>query len=216
MPAPTAMVFDIGDVLVRWDPVRLYRRLIPDDAARAHFFAAIMPPEINAGFDRGGTMAEGVEAHAARHPDHAALIRAWWTDWPETLGPAIDGSVACLRALKAKGVPVYGLTNFAADTFPIAQAMFPFLRDFDAVVVSAHVGANKPEPAIYAALEAAVSEPPERLFFTDDKAANIAAAVDRGWCGDHFTGAAGLQAALIEAGLLTRAEIDAATEGDAT
>ncbi|SDZ75458.1 HAD-IA family hydrolase [Rubrimonas cliftonensis] len=210
MAQPEAMVFDIGDVLVKWDPAPLYRRLIPDDAARAHFFAEIMPPEVNAGFDRGEPMPEGVERHAAKHPEHAHLIRAWWTSWPETIGPAIDGSVACLRALKAKGAPVYGLTNFASDTLAIAREMFPFLNEFDVCVVSAEVKANKPEPEIYAALEAAVPHAPETLFFTDDKPYNIAAAEARGWRGHHFTGADGLHDALIAAGLLTRAEIDAA------
>lgn len=214
MARPEAVVFDIGDVLVRWDPMRVYRELIPDDAARAHFFAEIMPPEVNARFDRGEPMPEGVERHAERHPEHADLIRAWWTRWPDTIGPAIPGSVACLRALKAKGAPVYGLTNFAAETLAIARGMFPFLTAFDACVVSAEVGANKPEPEIYAALEAVAPHPPAALFFTDDKPYNVAAAETRGWTGHHFTGAEGLQAALIAAGLLTRAEIDAALEGE--
>jgi 2-haloacid dehalogenase len=214
MARPTAMVFDIGEVLVRWDPVRVYARLIPDDAERARFFAEIMPPEVNASFDRGVPMPQGLEEHAARHPAHAGLIRAWWTEWTETFGPAVDGSVACLRALKAKGTPVYGLTNFAAETFPIAQKKFPFLTEFDVCVVSAHERVNKPEPAIYAALEARVPEPPEALFFADDKAENVAAAVARGWRGHHFTGPEGLQAALVEAGLLTADEIAAAAKGE--
>lgn len=212
MARPTAMVFDIGEVLVRWDPHRVYQRLIPDPDARAQFFAEVMPPEINASFDRGVPMQEGLEARAAQFPDHADLIRAWWTEWPAMFGPVIEGSVACLRALKAKGTPVYGLSNFAAETMVIAQRMVPALTEFDVLVVSAHVKANKPEPAIYAALEEQVPEPPEALFFADDKLDNVAAAQARGWTGHHFTGAEGLQAALIAHDLLSAEEIARASE----
>jgi 2-haloacid dehalogenase len=208
--APTAMVFDIGRVLIGWEPERLYERLIPDAEVRARFFREICPPEWNDAFDRGRPMPQGVAEDAARHPDHAPLILAWWERWREMIGPEIPGSVACLRALKRKGVPVYGLTNFAAETFVIAQEMFPFLTEFDAVVVSAHVRFNKPEPAIYAALEAAVPEAPGALFFADDKAENVAAAEARGWTGHVFTTPEGLQRALIGHGLLTADEIEAA------
>ena len=200
--ACSVMVFDIGEVLVRWRPEDLYARLVTDDAARARFFRDICPPEWNARFDRGEPMPEGVEAHAERHPEHAELIRAWWSRWPEMFGPAIEGSIACLRALKAKGTPVFGLTNFAAETFEIAQRMYPVLTEFDGVVVSAHVKRNKPEPEIYAALEALAGVAPETLFFADDSLPNVRAARERGWTAHHFRGAAGLRQALIEADLL--------------
>jgi 2-haloacid dehalogenase len=200
--APQAMVFDVGNVLLRWEPERLYRRLIADDAERARFFTDICPPEWNAEFDRGESMPEGVEAHAARHPGHAELIRAWWLRWPEMIGPAIEGSVACLRALKAKGVPVYGLTNFATHTWVLAEKMYPFLTEFDVLVVSGRERRIKPEPEIYAILEERAGMPPEALFFADDLPANIAAARKRGWTGHLFRNADGLRQALIEAALL--------------
>jgi 2-haloacid dehalogenase len=206
---PQAMVFDIGRVLIEWEPERLYARLIPDAAERARFFRDVCPPGWNEAFDRGRPMPQGVTEDAAANPEHAELIRAWWERWPEMVGPAIDGSVACLRALKRKGVPVYGLTNFAAETFVIAQEMFPFLTEFDHVVVSAHVRRNKPEPEIYAALEAAVPHAPEALFFADDSEKNVIAARARGWRAHLFEHPEGLQAALIACGLLTPAEIAA-------
>jgi 2-haloacid dehalogenase len=199
---PRAVVFDIGNVLVDWRPERLYARLIPDAAERARFLGEICTHAWNEGFDRGAPMPEGVEAHAARHPGHAALIRAWWADWPEMFGPEISGAVACLRALKARGVPVFGLTNFAAETFAIAQARHPVLTEFDLCVVSAHERAIKPEPGIYAILEARCGLPPEALFFTDDRPENVAAAEARGWRGHVFAGAAGLAEALAGHGLL--------------
>jgi 2-haloacid dehalogenase len=147
-------------------------------------------------------MPEGVSRHAERHPAHAELIRAWWTRWPEMTGPAIEGSIACFEALKAKGRPVFGLTNFAEDTWVIAEKLYPVLTCFDAVVVSAREGRIKPEPEIYAALEARAGLPPEALFFTDDSPANVAAARERGWTAHLFRGAHGLRQALIEADLL--------------
>lgn len=206
-PAPTAVVFDIGEVLLHWSPERVYARLIPDPDARARFFRDICPPEWNAAFDRGTPMPQGVAEHAERHPEHADLILAWWADWPQMIGPAIDGTVACLRALKAKGTPVYGLTNFAAETFEIARETYPFLDDFDVCVVSAHVKRNKPEPEIYAELEARTGAAPHALFFADDRPENVAAAVARGWHGHVFEHAEGLQAALIGHGLLAREDL---------
>ena len=200
--AYAAMVFDIGNVLVEWRPEALYEKLIAEDAARARFLREICPPEWNARFDRGEPMPEGVEAHAERHPEHAELIRAWWLRWPEMFGPAIEGSLACLRAVRATGLPVYGLTNFAAETFEIATKMYPALTEFDGVVVSAHLGRNKPEPEIYAALEAMAGVAPEALFFADDSFPNVEAARARGWTAHHFRGAAGLRQALIEADIL--------------
>jgi 2-haloacid dehalogenase len=202
MMALQAVVFDVGDVLFHWEPEKLYRRLIADAEDRKRFLAEICSPEWNAGFDRGAAMPEGVARHAERHPAHAELIRAWWSRWPEMTGPAIEGSIACLRALKAKGLPVFGLTNFAAETWPIAQTLYPVLTEFDDVVVSGREGRIKPEPEIYALLESRVPVAPEALFFTDDRPANVAAARARGWTAHLFRGAHGLRQALIEAALL--------------
>jgi 2-haloacid dehalogenase len=198
----SAMVFDVGNVLFRWAPETLYDRLIADPEDRRRFLTEICPPEWNLAFDRGESMPEGVERHAERHPAHAELIRAWWTRWPEMTGPAIEGSIACLRALKAKGTPVFGLTNFATDTYAIAETLYPVLTEFDAVVVSGREGVIKPDPGIYAILEARAGLPPEALFFADDSPANVAAARARGWTAHLFRGAHGLRQALIEAALL--------------
>lgn len=197
-----AVVFDVGNVLIEWRPERLYEKLIVDPAARERFLSEVCPPAWNAEFDRGLSMPEGVEAHAQKHPAEAELIRAWWSRWPEMAGPAIEGSVALLRALKASGTPVYGLTNFAAETWEIATRAYPALTEFDAVVVSAEVGVIKPDPVIYEILERRTGRAPEALFFTDDSAPNVAAARARGWTAHHFRGAGGLRQALIEAGVL--------------
>lgn len=207
MTALAAVVFDIGNVLVKWDPATLYARMIADDGARRRFLTEICPPEWNAAFDRGAPMPAGVEAHARRHPAEADFIRAWWTRWPEMFGPAVDGSIACLRALKARGTPVYGLTNFAAETFEIACRLYPVLTEFDCCVVSAHERRIKPEPEIYAALERRTGSRPQALFFVDDSPGNVAAARARGWTAHLFRGPEGLARALIEHRLLQPSDL---------
>lgn len=201
MPA-TAMVFDVGRVLIGWDPEKLYEQIIPDVFERRRFLGSVATAEWNVAFDAGRPIKAGVAADAAANPEHADHISAWWERWPEMVGPPIDGSVACLRALKDAGVPVYGLTNFADETFTMAQKIFPFLNEFDECVVSGREYCVKPDPRIYALLEARTGCAPADLFFADDSPANIRAARQRGWTAHLFEGAAGLVAALEAEGLL--------------
>jgi 2-haloacid dehalogenase len=156
--------------------------------------------------DRGAPLAASVEALAARHPEHAPLIRQWHLGWAEMFAPVILPSVRLLEALKARGVPVFALTNFGRETFTLAEAMHPFLRLFDRRFVSGELGVLKPEPAIYAAVEAATGIAPDRLLFTDDSAENVAAAAARGWGVHHFTGPEGWAARLVAEGFLTSEE----------
>jgi 2-haloacid dehalogenase len=197
-----AVVFDIPGVLVEWRPERLYARLIADEAQRARFLREICPPGWTAPFDRGAPTPEGVEAHALAHPAEAELIRAWWSRWPEMFGPAIPGAAALLRALKAAGRPTFGLSDFPAETFEIARRLYPFLDRLDLVVTSAQVGAIKPEPAIYAALEARCGFAPEALLLVDAGPASVAAARARGWRAHLHRGVGGLTRALTASGLL--------------
>lgn len=219
-PAPisaapiSAIVFDIDDVLVAWRPERLYRRLITDDAARARFLGEICSPEAVAGFARQPSTKEAVRRHAERHPDHADLLQAWWTFWPEMFGPALEGSLGLLRALKRRGTPVFALANLSEDAWALASRLYPVLAELDLVVLSGAEGAAKPEPAIYAALEARSGLPPETLLLVDDSAANVAAARARGWRAHRFLGAARLTRELVETGLLTPHETLDARTGD--
>jgi 2-haloacid dehalogenase len=198
---PKAVVFDIGRVLVEWDPARLYARRIPDAAERAALWSRVDFDGMNLAGDRDGSLAEAVEALAARHPADAAHIRAWRAQWREMIGSEMVGTVALLRALRGRGVPVHALSNFAADTYAEARELFPVLREFDLEVISGREGAVKPDPAIYGILEARAGLSGPDLFFTDDRADNIAAARARGWRAHLFEGADGLAAALRAEGL---------------
>lgn len=204
-PRPAAVIFDIGNVLVEWNPERFYDRLIPAEERR-RFFAEVPIEAMNLAVDRGAPLSASVEALAARHPDRADLIRHWRDSWAEMFGPVIGLSVHLLGALRARGVPVFALSNFGRETFAIAEAMHPFLKQFERRFISAELGTIKPEPNIYAALEAATGLAPETLLFADDRAENIAAAAARGWQVHHFEGPEGWAARLVAEGLLDAAE----------
>ena len=198
---PDVMVFDIGQVLVGWDPEGFYDRVI-GPAARARLFAEVDLHGMNLRIDDGTGFAAVAET-AARHPDWAEAILLWRDRWPEMLTGPIPGSVALMQALHRAGVPVLALTNFGTETLKIAQGMFDFLNRFDRMFVSAELRLVKPDPAIYAALETATGYAPGRLFFTDDRPENCAAAAARGWHTHVFDGPAGLETALLAHGLLT-------------
>ncbi len=200
-----AVVFDIGNVLLEWQPERFYDRVIGREA-RARLFAEVDLVGMNEGVDLGAPFGESVEALAAAHPGWAAEIRMWRDRWFEIAHPPIDGSVRVLRALRARGVPVFALTNFGRETFDAAVARLPFLAEFDRAWVSGRMGVMKPDPAIYAALEAESGHAPERLLFTDDRSENIAAAAARGWRTHLFDGWEGWARRLVDEGLLDRQE----------
>lgn len=196
-----AVILDIGNVLIDWNPERFYDAVLGADA-RARLFAEVELHAMNAAVDRGADLDAEVEALAARHPGWAAAVRMWRDRWLEMASPEIADSVRLMRGLRARGVPVIALSNFGVTPFEIARVAYPFLDDFDARFISGHLGVMKPEPAIYARLEADTGLPPDRLLFADDRADNIAAADARGWHTHRFTGPDGWAARLAEEGLL--------------
>ncbi len=200
-----AVVFDIGRVLIHWDPEGFYDRQIGREA-RERLFAEVDLHGTNLAIDGGAPFRASIYALADRHPDWAREIRWWHDRWIELAQPEIPHSVRLLRALRARGVPVFALTNFGDDSFAGAAAHYPFFAEFDRAYVSARLRLLKPDPAIYAAVEADCRVPPERLFFTDDKAENIAAAAVRGWQVHLFEGPQGLADRLVAMGLLTEGE----------
>ncbi|QYK41709.1 MAG: HAD family phosphatase [Paracoccaceae bacterium] len=205
MTPPKAVIFDIGNVLVEWNPHRVYEaRLGPAESAR--LFAEVDIHGMNLSVDAGAPFRASVEALAARHPEWAEQIRWWHDDWNQMFWPPIDRSIRLLRALRARGVPVFALTNFGDETFAAAQAGHPVLSEFDRAYVSARLRLLKPDPAIYAAVEADCGIAPADLIFADDKAENVAAAEARGWRGHLFDGPEGWAARLVAEGLLTEGE----------
>lgn len=203
---PEAVIFDIGNVLLEWQPERFYDAVIGPER-RVRLFAEVDLAGMNEGVDLGAPFAASVEALAQAHPDWAPEIRMWRERWFEIAHPPIEGSIRVMRALRARGVPVFALTNFGRETFDAAVERLPFLAEFDRAWVSGRMGVMKPDPAIYAALEAECGVAPGRLIFTDDRADNIAVAAARGWQTHLFEGWQGWAARLVDAGLVQKAEV---------
>lgn len=179
-PDVDAVVFDLGGVLIDWNPRHLYRQLFDDAAAMERFLAEVCSPAWNARQDAGRPWDEAVAELAARYPEQAALIAAFRDRWDEMLGGEIAGSVALLAELRGHGVPVYALTNWSQQTFPVAQARYPFLGWFGGIVVSGEEGLIKPDAAIYARMLQRFGLDPARTAFIDDAPANVAAAAALG------------------------------------
>ena len=202
-----AVIFDIGNVLIGWQPEDFYDREIGSDR-RVRLFSEVDLHEMNNRVDMGEDFTDTIYAKADEHPEWRAEIRMWHDRWLELAGPVIPRSVRMLRALRAKGVAVHALSNFGVGSFDLAarQPEYDFLNEFDVPFVSGHMKLVKPDPAIYAEVEAKLDLPGEALFFTDDRADNIAAADARGWQTHQFDAPEGLAAALVGHGLLTEAE----------
>lgn len=203
---PEAVVFDIGNVLLEWDPEGFYDRKI-GHVARVRLFQEVPLAEMNARIDAGAPWHETVEDYAERYRRWGRDILSWRDDWGRIAGPVMADSVAVMRALKARGVPVFALSNFGRQTFSLARKLFPELTEFDGAVISGHEGVLKPDPAIYETLERRSGIAPERLFFTDDVAANVEAAEAQGWRAHLFRGANGLGRRLVEEGLLKESDV---------
>jgi 2-haloacid dehalogenase len=208
MVRPEAVIFDIGNVLMEWNPERFYDAEI-GAAARRALFAEAGLERMNLEIDAGAPFRETVYATAERFPHWAGPIRWWHDRWIEIAAPRIEGSIALLRALRRRGVPVFALTNFGTDSFAYARTQYDFLNEFDRAWVSGDLGVIKPDPAIYAIVEADCGLPPGRLLFTDDRAENIAAAAARGWQVHLFRGPEGWARQLAAAGLLEAGEAEA-------
>ena len=198
---PDTVVFDLGGVLVDWDPRYLYRRLLPEPEVDT-FLDEIGFADWNHAQDAGRSWAEGVAELVAAHPHQQALIEAYPARYPETMRGAIDGTVTILRALHRRGVRLVALTNWSAETFPHARAAFGFLDLFDGVVVSGEEGLAKPDPRIFATAAERYRLEPARTTYVDDSSRNVAAARGLGFDAVLFTDPETLRDDLIRRGLL--------------
>ncbi|QND49802.1 HAD family phosphatase [Rhizobium lusitanum] len=195
------IVFDIGKVLVHYDPSLPYSRIIPDDAERDWFLANVCTHEWNIEQDRGRTWEEAEALLIAEHPEREEQIRAFRKHWHEMVPHAYDDSIAIFEGLIAEGCDVTMLTNFASDTFREAQARFDFLNKPRGVTVSGDIGLIKPDVAIYEAHVKSFGLDPASTIFIDDSLANVEGAKAAGWHAVHFTGAEKLRSDLAAYGI---------------
>lgn len=201
----SAVVFDIGNVLIEWVPERYFDQAIGVERRR-EFFQQVPIIDANAAIDCGADFTGTLQQLALDHPQWKTEIGLWQDNWLAIVGPAIPRSVRLLRALRAKGIPVLALSNFGVQPFEQAQNHYGFLTEFDEHYISGHLQMIKPDPQIYAALEEGSGYAPKGLLFADDLPQNIAAAAARGWQTHLFKDADGWADCLVSHGLLSAAE----------
>ena len=198
---PNAVVFDLGGVLIRWDPRHLYRQLMPEDEIDA-FLDEVGFHAWNHEQDAGASWGPAVAEHAALFPHRRKLLAAYPARFAESLDGPVEGTVAILAELHAAGTRLVALTNWSAELFPHAEAAFDFLGLFEGIVVSGREGVAKPDPAVFDLLLSRYDLDPARTVFVDDSPANVAAAAAAGLRALAFTGPDRLRADLTRLGLL--------------
>ena len=200
-----AVIFDIGNVLIEWQPERYYDQVIGEERRKA-MFAAVDLHGMNELVDLGHNFTDTIYATAEKYPEWRVEIRDWHDNWIQLASPTIDHSLRLLRALRSKGVPVFALTNFGVESFAYAETQYPYLGEFDRRYISGHMKVTKPSARIYEMVEEDCGIAPAALLFADDRADNIAMAASRGWQTHLFDGPQGWADRLVAEGLLTAAE----------
>lgn len=200
-----AVIFDIGNVLIEWQPEHYYDRAI-GEARRKEMFAAVDLHGMNDRIDTGENFRDVIYETAEQYPEWRDEIIAWHSNWIALASPVIGHSVHLLRALRAKGIPVFTLTNFGVESFDYAASIYAFLSEFDRRYVSGHMKVIKPDPRIYEMVEQDCKLAPDTLLFADDRQANVNAAEARGWNTHLFTSPRNWASCLIEHKLLTADE----------
>jgi 2-haloacid dehalogenase len=182
------VIFDIGNVLINWDPRHLYRKLFGEDVeSMERFLTDVCPPHWNERQDAGRTWEEGIQEAVARYPEQETLIRAYRERWEEMLGGPISESVAVLEELRKGGIRLFALTNWSHETFPMALQRYDFLSWFQGILVSGQERLIKPDPAIFRLLISRFGIDSARAVFIDDNIRNVEGARDVGLHALHFT-----------------------------
>jgi 2-haloacid dehalogenase len=197
-----AVVFDVGGVLLDWNPRHLYCKLFADEAEMEWFLAEVCSPAWHAPHDRGVSTAASCAELVSRFPEFSELIWAWCTRSEEMIGGVDAGSVEVLRAVRETGVPCYALTNMEAETYPLRLERFPFLGWFDGTVVSGREGVAKPDPAVFTRLLDRFGLKPRTTLMIDDTNENLEAASKLGIRTALFRSSCQLRAELETAGVL--------------
>ena len=196
------IIFDLGGVLIDWNLRHLYKKIFASAEEMEWFLTTVCPPDWNAKQDAGRPFAEGLAEVKAKYPKYAPQIDAYFLRWEEMLGGPIKGTVQILRELKGKNYRVFALSNWSAETFPIARKKFDFLGLLDGVVLSGEEKMNKPEPEIYRRLLARYQLRADNCVFTDDNKDNVSAAKALGIDSILFTNPEQLRLELVKRAIL--------------
>lgn len=201
--AVKAVLFDLGNVVLDWDPLQLYRTIFDSDDEAQRFVSDICTLEWHTEHDRGVTFAENAKPLIERHPEYEAEIRAWRTRWLDMFTGYVPGMDALLAEVLASDTPTFALSNLSAEVWQETADAFPLLHQFEDVIVSGAEGLIKPDPRIYELTLQRLNLPAEDIIFTDDRLDNIQAAQAFGMKTHHFQGSHGLREALIAEDVLT-------------
>ena len=201
-PRPTHVMFDLGGVLIDWNPRYLYRELIDDEAVMEDFLDRVCNQAWSVQQDAGRSTAEATAVLVQEFPEHSDLIEAYYGEFHRMWRGPIEGSVTIAADVKASGVPLVGLTNWSADTFTLAERHFDFLQWFDDIVVSGREGVIKPDPAIFHLAVERFDVEPQSTVFVDDSRPNVEAAAALGFQTHHFKEPVGLRRAFETMSLL--------------
>ena len=199
---PSAVLWDVGNVMVRWNPRALYAKIFPDPAECDRFLAEICTMAWHARTDMGVPFADNCAALAEQHPRYAAEIAAWQTRWWEMFSGPIPETEAAIAELHALGVKQYALTNMSHETVEGTFAMSPAFGLLDGRIVSGHEGVMKPGAEIFQLTCERFGLAPADALFVDDSASNIATARGLGFHTLHFTDPAELRPTLARLGLI--------------
>jgi 2-haloacid dehalogenase len=197
------IIFDFGNVLLEWNPRYVYQRFFPNDPeGMERFFSEVNFVDWNLQQDKGRPFAEGVAILSEKFPHYSQLIQAYHENWTDSIGTAYDGTIEILKQLKRAGYPLYGLSNWSAETFPFAREKYDFFDLFDDFVISGEVGHVKPDPEIFHIMLEKIGKPAEECLFIDDSLTNIKQAQKMGFATIHFQSSEHLAVALRELKLL--------------
>ena len=205
----SVVVFDLGGVLIDWNPRYLYRKLFQNEAVMEHFLANICTTEWNLQQDAGRSFAQACATLKLEHPNNAEMIDAWFERFDEMMAGPIAGTVDILTELREREVPTYALSNWSAETFPYAQRRFEFLQWFRAIFLSAEVHLVKPDPRIFRSFCEKFALTPEQIIYIDDLQHNVEVASRIGMQAIRFSDPASLREELVQLGLLrSRARVE--------
>ena len=196
------IVFDLGGVLIDWNPRHLYKKVFSTEAEMEWFLANVCTSQWNTQQDAGRPFAQGIELLKAKYPEYTFAIEFYWSRWEEMLGGEITESVEILRSLKMRGYHVYALSNWSTETFALVRDKYGFLNAFDGMVISGEEKLVKPDPEIYKRLLEKYGLKASNCIFIDDNAANISKAADLGFETILFTDSDALHRALINRSIL--------------
>lgn len=196
------IIFDLGGVLIHWDPRRLYRKIFDTEAEIDYFLTHVCTSDWNEQQDAGRSLQEGTDLLVQQHPNYEQPIRAFYGRWEEMLGGPVEGTLNILEQLKQNSrYQLYALTNWSAETFPIAQERYGFLQWFKGILVSGHEGIKKPDPKIYQLILDRYGIDPATALFIDDNLRNVQASNDFGLPAVHFQSSEQLRKTLTKKGV---------------